>query len=140
MSGQTLLFVYGTLRRGAGSLMGERLASEATHVGDASVAGVLYDTGPFPACVGTDDPSERVHGEVWAFRAESADTLLAILDQYEGFAPDARFGSLFLRDRVTVRFEDGSEQEAWMYRYNMPPESAVRVPGGDWLRRDQARD
>ncbi len=135
MSAQALLFTYGTLRRGAGTLMGERLASSATYVGDASVSGVLYDTGPFPACVAAEHESERVYGEVWALRAEVAEQTLAMLDQYEGFAPDARFGSLFLRVRVPVRFEDGSEQEAWMYRYNQPPASSRRVESGDWMLR-----
>lgn len=135
MSGQPLLFTYGTLRRGAGSLMGERLASSATYVGDASVSGVLYDTGPFPACVPAEHDSDRVYGEVWALRMEDAEQTIAMLDQYEGFAPDARFGSLFLRVRVPIRFEDGSEQEAWMYRYNHPPASSMRVVSGDWMRR-----
>ncbi len=135
MSGQTLLFTYGTLRRGAGTLMGERLASSATYVGDASVSGVLYDTGQFAALLSADDESERVQGEVWALRADVAEQTLAMLDQYEGFAPDARFGSLFLRVRVPVRFEDGSEQEAWMYRYNQPAATGRRVPSGDWMQR-----
>lgn len=135
MNTPTLLFVYGTLRRGSGSLMGERLASEATWVGDATVSGALYDMGPFPALVASDDAGERVHGEVWSMMPDRAEALIAMLDQYEGFAPDARFGSLFLRLRTVVRFDDGSEQQAWMYAYNMPPENAPRIPGGDWLKR-----
>lgn len=115
--------------------MSERLASEATFVGDASVPGALYDTGRFPAYLPHSDPDARVYGELWALRQESADSLLSMLDQYEGFAPDARFGSLFLRVRVVVQFGDGSEREAWMYRYNHHTEPESRVLSGDWMRR-----
>ncbi len=135
MTDPLLLFVYGTLRRGSNNLMAERLASEATYVGDATVAGVLYDTGAFAACVASPDPADRVFGEVWALRASSADALLVLLDQYEGFAADERFGSLFLRMRVPVRFEDGSEGEAWIYQYNESLHSATPVPSGDWMQR-----
>jgi gamma-glutamylcyclotransferase (GGCT)/AIG2-like uncharacterized protein YtfP len=133
MTGPELLFVYGSLRRGSGSLMSERLASEATHVGDATVAGALYDTGTFPALRPDVDPTARVHGEVWALRPETTETLLAMLDQYEGYAPDARFGSLFRRVRVPVRFEDGSEREVWVYEYNHGTDQTSRVLSGDWL-------
>lgn len=135
MTGPELLFVYGSLRRGSGNLMAERLASEATYVGDASVPGALYDTGPFPAYLPHSDPAARVYGEVWALRPESSETLLAVLDQYEGFAPDARYGSLFLRERVTVAFDDGSHRETWMYRYNHRATPESRVLSGDWMRR-----
>lgn len=135
MSGPVLLFVYGTLRRGTGHLMSERLASQATYVGDASVAGTLYDTGPFPACLPPERPDDRVQGDLWAIPADQAEELLLMLDRYEGFAPDARYGSLFLRQRVPVRFGDGSEQEAWMYRYNQLPQTGQRVESGDWLNR-----
>jgi gamma-glutamylcyclotransferase (GGCT)/AIG2-like uncharacterized protein YtfP len=135
MSGPELLFVYGSLRSGSGNLMAERLASEATHVGDATVAGALYDTGSFPAMRPCDDSSARVHGELWALHVDTAASLLAVLDQYEGYAPDARFGSLFVRVRAEVQFEDGSTREAWLYRYNHATDPASRIMSGDWQRR-----
>jgi gamma-glutamylcyclotransferase (GGCT)/AIG2-like uncharacterized protein YtfP len=130
-----LLFVYGTLRRGSSALMSELLAGEATYVGDATVSGVLYDTGSFPACVPTSDPTQRVHGEVYALRDESAGTLLAQLDQYEGYSPDERYGSLFVREYARVRFDDGSEELAWIYRFNNSLDQARRIPSGDWHQR-----
>jgi len=130
-----LLFVYGTLRRGSSVLMAEVLAGEATYVGEATVSGVLYDTGSFPACVPATDVSQRVHGDVYALRDESAETLLAQLDQYEGYSPDERFGSLFVREYARVRFDDGSEELAWIYRFNDSLEHARPIPSGDWKRR-----
>ncbi len=135
MTAPVLLFVYGTLRKGSGHLMAERLASEATYVGDASVEGTLYDTGRFPACVAAETPADRVHGDVWAINADSANDVLAMLDQYEGYAPDARFGSLFVRVRMKIAFGDGSAEQAWMYRYEQPVQGGRRVASGDWLQR-----
>lgn len=130
-----LLFVYGTLRRGSSALMAELLAGEATYVGEATVSGILYDTGSFPACVPATDFTQRVHGDVYALRDESAGTLLAQLDQYEGYSPDERFGSLFVREYARVRFDDGSEELAWIYRFNDSLEHARLIPSGDWHQR-----
>lgn len=130
-----LLFVYGTLRRGSSTLMAELLAGEATYVGEATVSGVLYDTGSFPACVPATDVTQRVHGDVYGLRDESAGTLLAQLDQYEGYSPDERFGSLFVREYARVRFDDGSEELAWIYRFNNSLEHARVIASGDWHQR-----
>ncbi len=115
--------------------MAELLAGEATYVGEATVSGVLYDTGSFPACVPATDFSQRVHGDVYALRDDSAGTLLAQLDQYEGYSPDERFGSLFVREYARVRFDDGSEELAWIYRFNDSLEHARVIPSGDWNQR-----
>lgn len=136
MTTPTLLFVYGSLRTGSGSLMAERLSSAGTPVGPASVAGALYHAGAFPAMLHSDNPDDRVIGELWALHPDSVDSLLLMLDQYEGFSSDARFSSLFVRERVMVQFGDGSEQEAWVYRYNSPLPADTRIESGDWLLRD----
>ncbi len=135
MSGPVLLFVYGTLRRNSGHLMAERLAGDATFVGEATVAGRLYHTGAFPASVAPFTPYDRVFGDVWAIPATRAESVLSMLDQYEGYAPDARFGSLFVRVRLPIRFGDGSEQEAWVYRYNQEVSDSEHIESGDWLLR-----
>jgi gamma-glutamylcyclotransferase (GGCT)/AIG2-like uncharacterized protein YtfP len=136
MTAPTLLFVYGSLRTGSGSLMAERLSSGATPLGPASVPGALYHAGEFPAMLASDNPDDRVVGEVWALHPASAESLLQMLDQYEGFSPDERFSSLFVRERVIAQFDDGSEQESWMYRYGAPLPEDARIPSGDWLLRD----
>lgn len=135
MTGPSLLFVYGTLRRNSGHLMAERLAGDATFVGEATIAGRLYETGTFPATTAPSTPDDRVVGDVWAIPPASADTVLSMLDQYEGYAPDARFGSLFVRVRMPIRFGDGSEQDAWVYRYNQEVSESERIVSGDWLMR-----
>ncbi len=130
-----LLFVYGTLRQANGGLMAQRLVTDATYVGDASVPGALYDLDRYPALVDCSEPEARVFGEVYAVRPDRRDDLLALLDQYEGYAADNRYSSLFERVEVPVRYEDGSEQTAWLYRYNHPVNEGRRITSGDWLQR-----
>jgi gamma-glutamylcyclotransferase (GGCT)/AIG2-like uncharacterized protein YtfP len=134
--GPLRLFVYGTLRRGSRSLMAERLAASATYVGDATVAGTLYDTGNYPACVPSLRADDRVHGEVFALHPGTATALLAELDQYEGFASDSRYASLFVREVTKARFADGSEQAVWIYHYNEGLDDATPITTGDWLARE----
>ncbi len=135
MSGPVVLFVYGTLRRNSGHLMAERLAGDATFVGDATIAGRLYSTGTFPAITAPSTPDDRVFGDVWAIPESSGESVLSMLDQYEGYAPDARFGSLFVRVRMPIQFGDGSEHEAWVYQYNQGVSESERIVSGDWLAR-----
>lgn len=76
---RTLLFVYGTLKRGCcnhGHLAGQ------TYVGPArSKPGfILYDLGGYPAIVAEPGVREGVVGEVWSVDART----LAALDEFEG--------------------------------------------------------
>lgn len=76
---RTLLFVYGTLKRGGcnhGHLAGQ------TYVGPARTQPgyTLYDLGGYPAIVADPGTREGVVGEVWSVDAPA----LAALDAFEG--------------------------------------------------------
>ena len=128
------LFVYGTLRSDAGGPMHARWMRGVRLAGRASIAGRLYDAGPYPAAVPSDDPADRIFGELYAIEAD-ADALLAALDGYEGIDAAHPAHSLFRRDSVAAQWEDGMRVPAWVYFYNRPPGSMPRVTSGDWLRR-----
>ena len=129
------LFVYGTLRSDAGGPMHARWMRGVRPLGRASVAGRLYDAGPHPAAIPSDDPADRVVGELYAIEAD-ADALLAALDAYEGIDAAHPALSLFRRERVAAEREDGVRVAAWVYFYNRPPQPMPRVTSGDWLRRE----
>jgi gamma-glutamylcyclotransferase (GGCT)/AIG2-like uncharacterized protein YtfP len=75
---QQLVFVYGSLKRGMANH--QRLAG-ADVVGPAQLSGLhLYDLGPFPMAVATDDPAAVLQGEVYGVNAAQ----LAQLDRFEG--------------------------------------------------------
>lgn len=132
------LFVYGTLRSDAGGPMHARWMRGVRLVGRASIAGRLYDAGPHPAAIPSDDPADRVLGELYAIDADD-DALLAALDEYEAIDAAHPAFSLFRRDAVAAECEDGIRFPAWVYFYNRPPGPMPRVTSGDWLRRGSWR-
>ena len=75
---QELVFVYGSLKRGMANhhqLLG------ATELGTAELTGLhLYDLGPFPMAVATDDADAVLRGEIYGVNPD----LLAALDRFEG--------------------------------------------------------
>lgn len=114
----TTLFVYGTL-----------MPNEANHghIQDfvraarrGTVEGVLVDLGRYPALV-------HGRGIVRGVLLEVDEEALAITDRIEGYAPN-RSCCLYLREKVTVRLENGHEKRAWTYVFADPQGAADRVP------------
>lgn len=131
------LFVYGTLRSDAGGAAHGRFMRGMRRVGRASIAGRLYDAGWYPAAVPSDDPDERIAGELYAMDADAADGLLAALDAYEGCHADAPDESLFVRRIVQAAGEGGDRRAAWAYFFSRPVGGLPRVASGDWICRER---
>jgi gamma-glutamylaminecyclotransferase len=89
----TLLFVYGTLKRGCSN---HGQLADQTFVGDAQTVGgfQLYDLGGYPCIVADPDDHDGVTGEVWAVD----DTALARLDRFEGVHE-----GLYRRESIALR-------------------------------------
>ena len=95
----TLVFVYGTLKRG---MANQRQLAGARFEGTGMVAGLqLYDLGPFPMAVASDAAGACVLGEIYAVGQE----LLAALDRFEGVPR--------LYERQRHRLIDG--RAVWVY-------------------------
>ena len=107
---ETLLFVYGTLKRGGRNH--DRLA-EQTYVGAARTGPgfILYSLGDYPGLVA--EPADRggVAGEVWSVTASS----LAQLDAFEGVGE-----GLYRRERIPLLppFAD-TPVETYVYARNL---------------------
>jgi gamma-glutamylcyclotransferase (GGCT)/AIG2-like uncharacterized protein YtfP len=125
------LFVYGTLMRGFDHPMAKLLAANADFIGEATCRGRLYRVKHYPALVLSDDPTEIVHGELFALRAREA--MLAEFDMYEacgeGFPPPTEY----VRQMLAVTLADGSSSEAWTYVYNWPVTKLARIASGRFL-------
>lgn len=126
-----LLFVYGTLRRGAGHPMHHLLAQYARWMGTATFPGKLVDLGEYPGAVASANPAHLVRGEVYGVL--NAGTLFPQLDAYEEFWPQNPGGSLYQRQEKTVLLASGEPVTAWMYLYNRPVKGLPLVASGDWL-------
>lgn len=127
------VFVYGTLRRGDVRDI-TRLQPAPQFIGRGSVAGVLYDLGPYPGLLLGGEG--RVVGEVYAISAE----LERLLDQIEEVWPQ-QTGEYAKRD-VAVQM-DGTLAAAapvcLVYEINPGRLAGCPViPGGDWRQRSPA--
>jgi len=121
--GADCLFVYGTLRRGSNNKFARLLEDRAQFLGAARVPGRLYDLGPYPGAVASNQPDDRVHGELHRLTDPQ---LLPLLDDYEG--------AEFERASVAAQTENGERVECWIYWYR-GAEKGRRILSGDWFLR-----
>jgi len=124
------LFVYGSLMSTARHRMGARLHREARRVGAATMQGRLYRVSWYPGAVDSTDPTQRVHGEVWAL--DDPKRALAWLDEYEGIAPGRGEGGEYRRLERRVRLATGAELTAWVYLYQREVTRLAALPDGRW--------
>jgi gamma-glutamylcyclotransferase (GGCT)/AIG2-like uncharacterized protein YtfP len=125
-----LVFFYGTLMSGFKRPGRSRIDPKLTPVGRGSIAATLFDLGIYPAAIPA--PDERVLGEV--HRMSDVDSVLAALDEIEGYRPGQPDASLYTRVETPVTLDDGRVEPAWVYFYNAPLGQAQRIESGDYLQ------
>lgn len=108
----------------------QRITPKLRYVSRGTIKAALYDLGIYPGAVTTDDLGV-VWGEV--YETEDAATVLAALDEIEGYRPDEPERSLYTRTLTQVTLEVGGVAEAWAYFYNAPLGHARRIASGDYL-------
>lgn len=137
------VFAYGSLMSTADVDIGraerQQLAAAARLVGPASIGGLLFDVGPYPAAVLTSTGRDRIWGELWRLPARRQ-WLFDVLDRYEGCAPGSPEPYAYVRQRVAVRAGDGSSTTAWIYLWNRPLGSMSRIESGRWRPARRSRD
>jgi gamma-glutamylcyclotransferase (GGCT)/AIG2-like uncharacterized protein YtfP len=130
-----LVFFYGTLMAGFDRRRRAGIDSKLTYVGRGSIKAALFDLGIYPAAIPA--PEGNVWGEVYAMA--DAGTVLAALDDIEGYTPADPDKSLYSREQTDVRLPDGSIARAWVYFYNAPLGQAPPIPSGDYLEHVKVR-
>ncbi len=123
---QRLVFVYGTLRRGGSNDINLREPAPRW-VGQAKLAGVLHDLGPYPGLVLGAENSVAVKGEVYAIEPPFEHNL----DILEGLAPSPT--GEYLKRLLPVSVE-GREFHCIVYEIN--PQRSHGCPviaSGDWI-------
>ncbi|MEM6295843.1 MAG: gamma-glutamylcyclotransferase family protein [Myxococcota bacterium] len=124
------LFVYGSLRTGAGHPMHERLQNGARDAIDARVRGRLFAVDWYPGLV-LDDEAGWVVGQLWR-DVDSA--LWPVLDAYEACGLDDPLPHEYVRTTTAITTVAGVV-EAWVYAYVLPVANLQPVISGDWLAR-----
>lgn len=126
----SLLFIYGTLRKGTGHAMAHYLARNAINLGPAKAPGRLYDLGKYPGMLPAREELDWVRGEVCELR--DADEVLAVLDEYEGCTNMGPHADLFRRAQTEVILADGRRGLAWVYYYCREVGEDQRILAGDY--------
>jgi gamma-glutamylcyclotransferase (GGCT)/AIG2-like uncharacterized protein YtfP len=129
------IFFYGTLRTGFSRRAQAGIDDFLKFSGRGSINGKLFDLGVYPAAVPASD--SRVWGEV--FEITDPQTVLAALDQIEGYVPARPEHSLYTRVRVVAMLDDGRTDEVWVYFYNAPLGQAPRITSGDYMEHLRSR-
>jgi gamma-glutamylcyclotransferase (GGCT)/AIG2-like uncharacterized protein YtfP len=130
-----LVFFYGTLMAGFDRRRRAGIDSKLTYVGRGAIRAALFDLGIYPAAVPA--PEGVVWGEVYEMK--EPETVLAALDEIEGYRVDDPDRSLYLRQNTDVRLPDGTQAPAYVYFYNAPLGQAPRIPSGDYLEHVKVR-
>ena len=119
---QTLLFVYGTLKRGGG--LHAYLEHDAQFLSEGTIPGRLFDLGWYPGYRRSE--AGVVHGELF----EIPEYRLSEFDRVEG-AP-----GLYRRIQQQVTVADTPEmlvfRLAWVYEYARKLSGEREIPGGVW--------
>lgn len=128
----TRLFVYGTLRSDPSHEMFHVLARHAKFLGEARVAGRLYDLGEYPGMVLR--PSDHsVKGELYDVTPEHWNEVIEQLDRYEGCAEDDPKPHEYCREVVHAELSNGRRVDAWAYVLNRPVAGLSEITTGDYL-------
>ncbi len=127
------LFVYGSLRKGFHSEAYQYISHYFHYVGDATVKGLLYDLGPYPAAVPTTEDAQII-GELYEIKnKDEYGYALAQLDDYEGVDPLEGEIKYYRREAVDVFIADHIIR-AWIYWYDQTVEGYPLIESGDVLQ------
>ncbi len=126
------IFVYGSLLSGFRSPAYEYISRYFDLVSEATVKGLLFDMGDYPAAV----PSTEEHfitGELYRVKQPSElNWALAQLDDYEGVLVEPHEHPLYKRVVVTVYTKD-DVTDAWIYWYNGDVSGRPAIPSGNLM-------
>jgi gamma-glutamylcyclotransferase (GGCT)/AIG2-like uncharacterized protein YtfP len=124
------VFFYGTLMAPFNRPGRQRVTPKLQFKGRGTIRAALFDLGIYPAAIPVSDQSV-VWGEL--YETSDAQTVLAVLDEIEGYRSGEPDRSLYTRILTDVRLEDGSIVKGWAYFYNAPLGQARRIDSGDYL-------
>jgi gamma-glutamylcyclotransferase (GGCT)/AIG2-like uncharacterized protein YtfP len=127
------LFVYGSLRQGFNHAAYEYIKQYFNLAGHGRAQGMLYDLGPYPAAVPSDD-KHHIVGELYEIIHEDEfEYAIAQLDDYEGVDASYDQPAMYRRDITSVKLDDGTEHRAWIYWYTGDITGKPVVESGDVL-------
>lgn len=128
-----ILFTYGTLRKDADNPMQQFLIKRAIWIGEAFFRGKLFFANGHPAALPSHSQNDSIIGDI--FDIGNSPDLLPKLDNYEGYKPDYREESLYIREKRRVYLKKSNQElKAWIYLFNKPVNKSEEISSGDYLQ------
>lgn len=130
----TLIFVYGTLRKGGH--YHKRYLEDAEFLGETSVSGVLFSLGRFPGAHFQAGHQSAIVGEVYRVSRVTVDRL----DMLEGYDEKNPERSMYVRRPVlswptVLSLPEGKRRVlVQAYEFRGEADKYPKIPHGDWLR------
>ena len=125
------IFVYGTLRRDTATPMSYLLAQHCGYFSEGYMQGRLYQVEGYPGAIESDNPKDRVYGEVYSLVNPSL--ILPELDNYEECTNKFPEPHEYTRKKLPISLIGGACITAWVYVYNHSVSNLMRIKSGDYL-------
>lgn len=125
------LFIYGTLLRALRGDMFFDLEQHLRYVSPATYQGKMYEINTYPGVVPSFDNRDEVKGEV--YEVQDLVYLKEVLDVYEGCGNQYMGNEEYIRRVVTVKLNDNSSLNTWIYLYNRPVFNYTPITDGDYV-------
>ncbi|MEA2462850.1 MAG: hypothetical protein QOJ98_597, partial [Acidobacteriota bacterium] len=90
------------------------LAKTASFIGDARVAGRLYDLGAYPG-MSLSSGGQYVRGEIYEVHPDHWSSVIQRLDEYEGCSDRDAEPHEYRRELVRAELRSGESVDAWAY-------------------------
>jgi gamma-glutamylcyclotransferase (GGCT)/AIG2-like uncharacterized protein YtfP len=110
------LLAYGTLMKRYNNPYAVNLRTQAKHLYEGKIKGILYHLGQYPGLIQSEVENQWVKGEI--FQLPDSPTLLKSLDEYEGYTEAFPDLCEFIRQKVPVLTPDNRWLDCWVYLYN----------------------
>ena len=124
------LFVYGSLRKDM-PFRGDGLPiQQGGYFCDGSIQARLYEIGGYPGAAESQDPEDKVHGEI--YQMGNAQAILTALDNYEECSPYYPEPQEYIRVQFPVLLANGKQLMAWVYLYNWDTSKLEAIASGDY--------
>lgn len=100
-------------------------------VGKAFFQGRMYKVGGYPGALSSDDPRDKIHGEL--YRLHDPHIVFLDLDQYEECGEGFPEPTEYIRRREKVTLMTGDGVYAWIYLYNRSTKGLDRIESGSFI-------
>ena len=107
------------------------LSKHCEFIAEGFMQGKLYQVKNYPGAILSNDAQEKVYGEV--YQVKNREIVFEKLDEYETCSTNFVKPYEFVREKLKITLNNGTELTAWVYLYNWPVTELKQILSGDFL-------